>query len=128
MSPERRRSDDIYRLGVTTESTAFRQSLETISSVLTAAWLALETILFAFGIHPGYILHRLDTVMDRLSFALGLKGNRSGAPEAVSFGDGTRTVAKKRIRVSRRSRSQVEITPNAEGVLVFPFLNYTESI
>ena len=119
MPSERRLGDDIHRVGVTTESTAFRQSLNTISSVLTAAWLALETILFTFGVHPGYLLHRLDTAMDRISFALGLKGNGSGDPEAASFGDSTRTVAKKRNRVSPRSRNRLEIRANVEGALGF---------
>jgi hypothetical protein len=123
MSPERRRGDDISRVGVTTESSTFRQSLESISSVLTAVWLALETILFTFGVHPGYLLHRLDTAMDRIAIALGFKGDRSGTSEAASFGDGTRTVVKKRYRVGRSNRSKVETRMNVEGALVFPLIN-----
>jgi hypothetical protein len=121
MSSNRSRGDLTETIGVdTTQLSAFRQTLNIICSSIAAVGLALETILFALGIHPGYLLHRLSIAMNRIRLVMGLRGDGHGDRQAATTHEGTRAVAKRRNRVSYKSRNGQSTRMHEQGEIIYP--------
>lgn len=75
-----------------------RLAARTLVAVLAAIVLQIETALFILGLHPGYIIHRLNSPMRRLTSIFGFRNDNRDDASGTDGQGGTRGKIVKRSR------------------------------
>ena len=88
-----------------------------VLAVLEAIILQAEAVLFIFGLHPGYLIHRLSSTMQRLTSVFGLGSvNLSGPsnPNQGGHADG-QVVKRNRVGPGLRRRKAAVVDEENRG-------------
>jgi hypothetical protein len=91
--------------------------LKSLITILAAVVLQIEAVLFALGLHPGYLIHRFRTSMQRLTSVFGygnvnLQGQSRSNREDDAIG---KVVNRDKARIGLRKRRAVLADVQEQG-------------
>lgn len=91
--------------------------LKSLITILAAVALQIEAVLFALGLHPGYLIHRFRTSMQRLTSVFGFgNANPQGQnrPKREEDANG-KVVNRNKARIGLRKRRAVVADVQDQG-------------